>query len=383
MPDTPLQVRVVDSTGRHQSPVAHSLTPVDDEDGLALPALVEAASALIGVPVAILGTVDDVLWAEALDPGGLAWVDGELPEGWSDRAPWRQPGWYAGAVATIDSALATVGRRRTGAARQAKHWGISALLQVPTDAGDVWFKQVPPLFAHEGALVTWLSDLDPQLVPAPLAVGRDWWIAHDLGAAVEVPPGQEIGALEVLTQLQQLAVGRDADLLALGCPDRRLLPLLAEVEALMGRDDLLTVDQRAALGAALPALGEHAKALDDLALPATLVHGDFHSGNVRFTEAGWVVYDWTDGCLGHPFIDLVPEGLADGQVVGERWRRTLQLWDAGQAESAGPSAVVVGAAHQLVTYQRLADGTEPTSAGMWLSACGGWADRLLAQLSRG
>ncbi len=330
--------------------------------------LVAAASAAVGVPVALLGRdgVEAVVVEVLADPGS-GWVDAELPEGWRERAPWRQPGWYAGAVTAIDERLANAGRRRTGPAVQTKHWSISALMRVPTDAGDVWFKQVPPMFAHEGKLVRWLADLAPDVIRAPLAVGEDWWIAQDLGPACDVPAGSELGSIEVLTALQWRATGRQTELLELGCPDRRLPTLVPAVVDVLEREDVLAPEPREQLQALLPRLSEAVEQLASTALPDTLVHGDFHGGNQRFTASGWVIYDWTDGCLSHPLVDLAPAGTGP-EGRSDRLALTRQLWRQRfprLSEQDLRCGLIAGAAHQVVTYQRIADGVERSSAGMW------------------
>jgi len=40
-------------------------------------------------------------------------------------------------------------------------------------------------------------------------------------------------------------------------------------------------------------------------LPSTLVHGDLHADNIARTGRGYVLFDWTDACVGHPFVDFV------------------------------------------------------------------------------
>lgn len=350
--------------------------------------LVTAAASAVGAPVAMLGVHDDdLLCVEVLDDSGLTLIDAELPDGWAERAPWRQPGWYAATVERIDAALGEAGFRRTGEAVQTKHWSISALMRVPTDGGDVWFKQVPAMFAHEGRLVAWLAELVPELMAAPLAVGDDWWIAHDLGAEQPVPAGQELGAVDVLVTLQGAASERADELLLLGCPDRRLPVLLAEVAALADRGDALSDEQRDRLRASLPALAAVVDRLGVAGLPDTVVHGDFHSGNTRFTRAGWSIYDWTDGCLAHPLTDLAPSGFAQGEAVAMadgRLARTTTAWQArcpALTEQVAALGLVVGAAHQLVTYYRIADGVEANSVQTWAGEGGRWADQLILMLA--
>ena len=41
------------------------------------------------------------------------------------------------------------------------------------------------------------------------------------------------------------------------------------------------------------------------AVPSTLVHGDLHLGNVARLAGRYLFFDWTDGCVAHPFFDTI------------------------------------------------------------------------------
>lgn len=56
-------------------------------------------------------------------------------------------------------------------------------------------------------------------------------------------------------------------------------------------------------------------ALDACGLGDTLVHGDFHPGNVRTDGATLSVIDWGDSFIGHPAFDLLR--LCDGCSAGD------------------------------------------------------------------
>ena len=38
-------------------------------------------------------------------------------------------------------------------------------------------------------------------------------------------------------------------------------------------------------------------------IPDTLSHGDLHPGNVAYDGREVRLFDWTDGCVTHPFLD--------------------------------------------------------------------------------
>ena len=93
-----------------------------------------------------------------------------------------------------------------------------------------------------------------------------------------------------------------------GCHDRRLATLPADAGALLQRDAVRSALSSGELGAADAFVAGLPRAIEELAacgVPETLVHGDFHHGNVIVSDDGsLVIIDWTDGCVAHPFFDL-------------------------------------------------------------------------------
>src|SRR5215208_4619157 len=144
-------------------------------------------------------------WAHELEPRDAGWepgadaqwveptqvavdaLEGELVESVfafdRDRPPWARAAWYDEVETWIDARLEELRRSRSGPARQVHAWAISSVLRVPTDAGDVYFKAVPPLFGHEPALTAELGRRHPGRVTSTLAVDveRRWLLMDDLG----------------------------------------------------------------------------------------------------------------------------------------------------------------------------------------------------------
>ena len=67
----------------------------------------------------------------------LEQYSGEAPP---RRPDWFRPGWHDRVEAWVDDELAATGRRRTGPLRTHRVWSISAVFEVPTDRGTLWFK---------------------------------------------------------------------------------------------------------------------------------------------------------------------------------------------------------------------------------------------------
>jgi hypothetical protein len=350
-------------------------------------AIVDAACAQLGLEVAFLRRArPDLVELEHLGgdlPPGLAWQAAELTPLAADRVAWQRPGWLREAVRTADVALRAAGIRRTGRPAQMRHGGISAILRLPTDLGPLWLKAVPPVLAQEGPVIAWLATLAPHAVPALVARGDGWWIAAQLPDATGAQ-GEDF--LEALVRLQLATAGRTRELTELGCPDRPLDRLPDEIGDVSDRPDLVSLEHAEALRARLPALRSLCREVAGLGLPATLVHGDLHAGNARWTRRGWLLLDWTDACVAHPFVDLaLPLSqerpcLRAGRAAayGAHW---LAAASRPAVERALQTAAAVGAAHQVVSYRRIIDGVGRSVAPHTRRRATDWIVELIARLS--
>jgi hypothetical protein len=261
-------------------------------------------------------------------------------------------------LGTVDAALAAAGLVRTGEPETVRDWMVSRVLRIPVAGGAVWFKAVPQLFAHEGAIIAWVAAVCPDVVPRLVGTGPGWLITEEMPAEVGAP---RESALEALARVQHASVGRTAELRRLGCPDRSLGQLVRDLEELVPRADLLPPPLRGRMRAALPLVTLAVRAVDDLAIPDTLVHGDLQEDNARWTERGWLVIDWTDACVGNPFVEAARPLMHAGVEQWAHARSALtRAWEGTVPREALESALrwapLLGAAHQLGTYYRIAEG---------------------------
>ena len=189
--------------------------------------------------------------------------------------------------------LSDRGLMRTGAAEQVRTWNLSALWRIPTDAGVVWLKAVPAFFAHEGAVIDWVgAPVAPRLI--------DFEPGRALIADIAGAPNhgvQELAALRpmvrLLTDLQQRVLDHLDELAAVGVPDRRLGSMLPRIsDAVEGWRNALELAERRSLDALISGLPKRLSAIADCGVPDTLVHGDFHPGNVVGPRDGYVILDW-------------------------------------------------------------------------------------------
>jgi Phosphotransferase enzyme family len=261
--------------------------------------------------------------------------------------------------------LAARGTPRTGAAEQARSWNLSSLWRLPTSSGVAWLKVVPPFFAHEGLL---LARIDPAVGP-PL-------IAHD-GPRVllEQVPGadQYDAALPLLVRMVDLLVGlqvewqgRTAELLSLGAADWRPDALAAMVARTLERCAAhLDVAVARRLERLVSSLPQRFADVGSCGVPDTLVHGDFHPGNVIGGEERLVLIDWGDSGVGHPMLDQAAfvERLAAGDqaVVTARWAaRWREAVPGCEPERAAELLEPVGALQRAAVYLMFLDNIEPS-----------------------
>jgi hypothetical protein len=286
--------------------------------------IVEAARERHGVSVIVLRLVATDRPAQ---PGGavtyLAQHDGPPPD-WLPlaptavdandhplRAPYARPGGPDASLRWACEQLHRLGHDGPVTAVQRKTWNLSAIWRLdrtdPGPAGTVWLKQLPGFLRHEKAVLTWLAATVPSAAPALLAAdgeGRQL-LAHlpgedRFGAPVE----DRYSMVDLLHTIQARGVDAVDDLIASGVPDLRAGKLADRVRAVA-----------AAHGAAITGLGPLVDGLDGrfaavrrCGLPDTLVHGDFHPGNVRNRPNGGsppVILDWGDAFVGNPAFDAL------------------------------------------------------------------------------
>ena len=238
------------------------------------------------------------------------------------RAPWARPGGPAALVGWADEQLRERGIERVGPAEQMRSWNLSGIWRLPTTQGPVWLKAVPGFFAHEGDVIGWIGS-----PPAPSLLahvpGRVL-MAEAPGSPNHDTRGPALAPMvQLLTRLQERASERTDELMAIGVPDRRLPTMLARVES-VAEQWAGSVDppERPALATLVADLPRRLADIEQCGVPDTLVHGDFHPGNVVGAPGAYVLIDWGDSFVGHPLIDE----LAFAQRLGAHDRAAARRW---------------------------------------------------------
>lgn len=281
------------------------------------------------------------------------------------RLSYARPGGPNEDLAWADAVLAERGQPRTGPPEQVRTWNLSSLWRLPTALGWTWLKVVPRFFAHEG---TMLARLDPSVVPPLIATaGSRSLLDHLPGEDRYDAPVDELARMVgILVGLQREWIGRESDLLGLGLPDWRADRLdAAALDVINRRSADLDDTTRSALDNLTSALPERWAAIDACGIPDTLVHGDFHPGNVRGTGEHLVLLDWGDCGFGHPLLDdtAFTERLSadDRATVRAEWRRQWQLAAPGSDPSRAVEQLApIAALRHAAIYQGFLDRIEQT-----------------------
>jgi Ser/Thr protein kinase RdoA (MazF antagonist) len=218
---------------------------------------------------------------------------------------WTEADWLAKATKWIHAKVEVTGEIEQPHVRP---W--STVMRVPTAEGDLWFKAVSALHRFEPALTAFLGGLRPDSVPEVVALdtNRAWMLMRDGGLRLrELPPTVEDweGVLSGYAELQIAAAPHLAPLLDLGVPDFRLARLTDLLREMLSRQpEGLSADEHRAMLDRLPDVDAMAEQLVTYGIPETIQHDDLHDGQVFVRDGRYLVFDWGDACVSHPFHTL-------------------------------------------------------------------------------
>jgi hypothetical protein len=266
------------------------------------------------------------------------------------RMPWAQLGGVATSLAWVDEVLAGHGRTVTGR-RQVRTWNLSSIWRLDTDRGPAWLKEVPPFMAHEGAVLGWLAR---PTTPTVLGAAGHRMVLDDIPGTdrYHAPSPERQEMLADLLAIQTDAAGRLPELIALGVPREGAADFRHDAETMLPQwIDSLPVADRPVLADLVGGLADRFAAVADCGVPDTLMHADFHPGNVRSDGTHRVIIDWGDSRIGHPAIDLIRMRDwpgSDQDALCEQWcahwRRTVPGSEPERAvELMDPVAALRGA----------------------------------------
>ncbi len=225
---------------------------------------------------------------------------------------WSDPAWLNDAAAWIAEQLARLGLTPTGGVEQTHVRPWSTALRVPVSEANLWFKANMPSLVYEAAVVSILGRCGPDRVPELLAVDleRGWMLMADGGELLRDVVARErsldrwLDVLPLYAELQLAAAGNVDAFATAGVPHRRLDDLTSEYALLLDAVRALTPEESSRLLGLQREVREMCEELAALAIPDTIQHDDLHDGQVFVREGGYVVADWADCCVSHPFFTM-------------------------------------------------------------------------------
>jgi aminoglycoside phosphotransferase (APT) family kinase protein len=220
---------------------------------------------------------------------------------------WTDPAWLDEATAWIDTHV-----QRSGEIEQPHVRPWATALRVPTSDGTLWFKANVPALAHELPVIELLAARVPAAVPDLVALDkpRNWMLMRDGGEQLRGVIERErklehwLDVLPLYAELQIAAAADVGRLIAGGAPDRGLTTLAKQYEQLLDRVEGLTESEVAALRAHVPYATALCDQLASVGIAETIQHDDLHDNNVLTRDGKYVVFDWGDSCVTHPFLTM-------------------------------------------------------------------------------
>jgi hypothetical protein len=278
--------------------------------------------------------------------------------------PWEEPGWLGEVSEWIGKQVEVIGPIEE---RHRQAW--SAMLDVPTADGTLFFKAGAPSLAFEAGLTDALTHWAPACTVGLVAsdTDRGWLLMTHSGVTLrsEIMKDPDVPVLPALfaryAELQLASITRVDLLLGMGVPDRRW-DVIRERGTSLGVEPEL-IDRLIADVLVVP-------------LPDTLVHEEPHDANVLLRNGDVVFIDWADSCVGHPFFGVVValRSLSDRLELEPGAPRLEALVDAyldrwtdfatpEQLRSVFPSAYRLGMLNRAISWQAgMADVDEATKA---------------------
>jgi hypothetical protein len=293
----------------------------------------------------------------------------------SQLRPWARRGWLDGTTVWIRDQLRQQGITFQRV-EQLRTWERSCLLRVKTDAGDYYFKAVPSMFAHEPILTKTLEEWLPGRFPHILSIDADqhWLLMEDFGGR-SLEHERDIARWQAAARrFAEIQIGltlRRHEIEALGCPDRPLGELPDQIDALLADDATLMIDATgglsadavAELRARAPEFRQMCGALESLAIPSSLEHGDLWASNIVPRGNDFLFFDWSASSIAHPFFSLIffqedacevfPELPEAPQLIRDAYLEAWALYrPLDDLLAAFRLAQVLGPLHHAVTYHR-------------------------------
>ena len=225
---------------------------------------------------------------------------------------WTDPLWLAVAQDWIQAGVERLDLGAVGAIDQHHVRPWSTVMRVPTESGDVYFKANTAALRHEAAAITLIAARRPDCVPPLLAVDleRGWMLMADAGDRLREVVERErdlscwLDILPLYAGLQIDLADHADELVAVGVPDLRLSTLPSSFQTMLDELVGLPADDHRRLEESVSRVEQMCAELAGYGLPETIQHDDFHDGQVFVRDGRYLLLDWGDACVSHPFFTL-------------------------------------------------------------------------------
>lgn len=228
------------------------------------------------------------------------------------RRPWARRGWLDATTNWIREQLRLLGITLRQV-EQVRTWDRSCILRAHTDAGPLYYQATPTMAEFEPALVRAMADWHQGHFPHLVAYERERqsMLLQDFGGDAFDQVNDPALLERALRRLAEMQIGlalRTDTLRGMGVPDRPLSSMGEQVADLLGDDSALRgldTEQVERLRSRVDDYRMRCSALDLYGIPQSLEHGDFWTGNVIFTEQGYLYCNWAQSAIAHPFFTPV------------------------------------------------------------------------------
>ena len=230
--------------------------------------------------------------------------------------PWEQRGWFNEVKVWIGSQISQLGYDVAGPITQLKGaWSRSSILYVPTTVGNLYFKACFEMPPSELEVICLLAERWPDNVPSIVVMDleRRWMLMRDFGDKHldNMNDDHWHAAVRLFAEIQMDSVREIDRWVAIGCRDLRptqmiacMNELFADTMALTRGRHRLAQSEIASLYSFLPQLEEMCRELSNSAIPLTIHHEDFRSGNTVMFDETYLYYDWGNTVVSHPFFSI-------------------------------------------------------------------------------
>jgi len=306
--------------------------------------------------------------------------------------------------------MSRLGIQASGPSEQFHVRPWSTLYRIPTQEGMLYFKASAPFFSgHETALTAALSTWYPKSIPHVLVADlqRSWMLMADGGTRMRsvLQEDKDIQhwhrVVTRYARMQSDAVFR-TPIREMGLPDRRLatLPtqyvnLLADTEVLrIGHSEGLSTEEYQRLRTFTPELVTLCERLAAYGIPETLQHDDLHDGNILVQGDQYIIFDWGDSCISHPFFSMLvvlrsaahtlelkeddPALLKLRDLYLNTWISRLSWRPHANLRAAFSLAYHLGMICRALTWYRLASGLEGALKEQAAGSVSGWLQEFLS-----